>query len=243
LIHCAALADLDACEADPDMARRLNASLPGALAAACKPRGMKMVHISTDSVFDGTRTSPYTEADEPNPIGVYSASKLAGERAVLDANPDALVARVNFYGFSLSGRRSIAEFFVNNLSTGKPVKGFTDVTFCPTFVGDMASLLLAMLEKGLHGLYHTVGADCMSKYDFGVAVARRFGWNETLISPESVDRSGLTARRAHNLCLSVHKLSTDLGTPVPTFSTGLEKFYTQVQQGYPQKIRSYTQEA
>jgi dTDP-4-dehydrorhamnose reductase len=81
----------------------------------------------------------------------------------------------------------------------------------------------------------------MSKYDFGVAIARRFGWDESLVLPESVDRSALTARRAHNLFLSAHRLSTDLGRPLPTFSTGLDRFYTQYQQGYPQKIRSYPQ--
>lgn len=243
LIHCAALANLETCEAEPDLARRLNAILPGELAAACKTHGVRMLHISTDSVFDGTSIRPYTESDQPNPLGVYSETKFQGERIVLESNPGVIVARVNFYGFSLSGKRSLAEFLVNNLSAGKPVNGFTDVTFCPTFVGDLANLLLAMLAKDLHGLYHVVSKDCMSKYDFCVAIAHRFEWDSSLISPQSVDRSELTARRSHNLYLSIQKLSADLGTLIPTFSTGLERFYTQYQQGYPQKIRGYQQEA
>ena len=241
LIHCAALANLEACEADPQLAARLNAVLPGELAAACQRRGVKMVHISTDAVFDGTKTGAYVEDDAPNPLSVYARTKLDGEAAVLQANPAAIVARVNFYGWSMSGTRSLAEFFVNNLQAGKGVAGFTDVSFCPTFVGDLAHLLLAMLEKDLHGLFHTVGATCMSKYDFGVAVARRFGLDASLIAPQSVDRSDLVARRAHNLCLSIHKLSTALQAPLPEFSTGLDRFYAQYQQGYPQKIRSYPQ--
>lgn len=239
LIHCAALANLEACEADPELARCLNASLPGDLAAACKVRGVKIVQISTDSVFDGIKSDLYTEEDVPNPLSLYAETKLQGEQAVLSANPDAIVARVNFYGFSLNGKRSLAEFFVNNLSAGERIKGFTDLTFNPTFVGDLADLLLRMLAKDLRGLYHTVSADVMSKYSFGVMLARRFGWDESLISPESVDRSGLTARRAHNLGLSVHKLFTALGGPIPAFSTGLDRFYSQFQQGYPQNIRSY----
>lgn len=241
LIHCAALADLEACEADPELSQRLNAVLPGQLAEACNGRGVRMVHISTDAVFDGAQEAPYREEDEPNPLGVYARTKLAGEDAVLAANPQAAVARVNFYGWSLSGKRSLAEFFVNNLSAGRPVNGFSDVRFCPMFVGDLADLLLAMLAGGLSGLYHAVGPDSMSKYDFGLAIARRFGWDEGLVSPQSVDRSGLTARRAHNLTLSTHRLSTALGASLPAFSTGLERFYTQYQQGYPQKIRSYQQ--
>jgi dTDP-4-dehydrorhamnose reductase len=241
LIHCAAVAVPEACEANPEFARRLNAEFPGELAQACAKRGVKMVHMSTDSVFDGTKSGLYEEEDQTNPLNLYARTKLASERAVLEANPDAIVVRVNFYGFSLTGKRSIVEFFVNNLSVGNRVKGFVDVKFNPTFVGHLSDLLLAMLEKGLRGLYHTVSPDVMSKYDFGVAVARRFGWDETLITPESVDRSELTARRAHNLGLSVHKLSTALGQSLPNFSTGIDWFYTQFQQGYPQKIRSYQQ--
>jgi dTDP-4-dehydrorhamnose reductase len=241
LIHCAAVAVPEACETDPVLAQRLNAQFPGELAAACARHSIKMVHISTDSVFDGTRSGLYAEDDTTNPLNLYARTKVESERTVLDANPNALVARVNFYGFSLNGKRSIVEFFVNNLSVGNRIKGFTDVMFNPTFVGQLSDLLLAMLAKGLRGVYHAVSPNVMSKYDFGVAVARRFGWDETLISPESVDRSELTARRAHNLGLSVHKLSTALGQTPPDFSTGLDWFYTQYQQGYPQKIRSYQQ--
>jgi dTDP-4-dehydrorhamnose reductase len=241
LIHCAALADLDACEANTDLARDLNAILPGNLAAVCARRGVKMVHISTDAVFDGTSSDVYTEDDAPNPLNVYAKTKLLGEQAVLSANPQALVARVNFYGFSRSGNRSLAEFFINHFSVGKPVKGFTDVTFNPTFIGVLADLLLAMLAKGLCGVYHTVCPEVISKYDFGRAIARRFGWDEALLSPESVDQGGLTTQRAHNLGLSVRKLTTSIGMPIPSFSVGLERFYTQFQQGYPQKIRSQLQ--
>jgi dTDP-4-dehydrorhamnose reductase len=199
------------------------------------------VHISTDAVFDGKIQGAYTEDDQPNPLGVYSQTKLDGERAVGAANSRAAIARVNFFGWSLSGKHSLGEFFFNNLSEGRPVNGFTDVTFCPIFVCYTARLLLDILEKGLCGLYHVVGAQAMNKYQFGVEVARRFGLQESLISPRSIEGSGLTARRSHNLWLSTHKLSTDLGREIPRFSTGLDEFYTQFQQGYPQKIRSYQQ--
>lgn len=241
VIHCAALANLDACEADPDLARQLNVELPARLADACARRKIRLVHISTDAVFDGQKDGIYTEHDMPNPIGVYSQTKLEGERGVLQMNPLAIVARVNFYGWSLSGKRSLAEFFVNNLSAGKTVNGFTDVIFCPMLVNDLGKILLEMLEKSLHGLYHVVGPQAMSKYQFGVEIARKFGLRESQISPQSVDKSSLTARRSHNLWLSTHKLSTDLGHSLPAFSTGLDEFYIQRQQGYPQKIRSYQQ--
>jgi dTDP-4-dehydrorhamnose reductase len=240
-VNCAALANLDVCEEYPDLARTLNTKIPEELAKLCVKKDIRFVHISTDAVFDGEKTDPYTEEDQPHPLGAYSRSKLAGERAVLEANPQAIVARVNFFGWSLSGKHSLGEFFFNNLSAGKTVNGFTDVIFCPLFVGYTARLLLAMLEKNLCGLYHVVGAQAMSKYQFGVELARTFGLRESLIDPKSVEASGLTARRSHNLRLSTHKLSTDLGREIPDFSTGLDEFYTQYQQSYPQKIRSYQQ--
>ncbi len=241
IIHCAALADLEACEDDPGLARRLNAELPGQLAYACVQRGIPLVHISTDAVFDGQKDGAYTEEDAPNPLGVYAQTKLDGERAVLDVNPGAIVARVNFYGWSPTGKRSLAEFFFHNLTNNKSMSGFTDVIFCPMLVNHLAQTLIQMLQKGLSGLYHVVGPEAMSKYQFGVEIARKFRLPESEISPKSILSSSLTARRSHNLWLSTRKLSTDLGQPLPAFSTGLNEFYTQYQQGYPQKIRSYLQ--
>ena len=242
VINCAALANLEECEKHPGQARILNTDLPHDLAAACAERNIKFIHLSTDAVFDGTKEgSPYTEDDEPSPPGVYSQTKLKGEQAVQETNPNAIIARVNFFGWSLGGRRSLGEFFVNNLSEGRNVNGFTDVIFCPMWVNHLAQTLIAMLEKDLHGLYHVVGAQPMNKYQFGLEVARKFGLRESLISPQSVEKSSLTAKRSHNLHLSVHKLSTDLGRPLPDFSTGLDGFYTQFQHGYPQKIRGYQQ--
>lgn len=241
VINCAALANLEECERHPDQARILNTELPRDLAEACVKRDIQFIHLSTDAVFDGTKRGAYTEADEPNPQSVYAQTKLDGERAVQDANPRAIITRVNFFGWSLGGRRSLAEFFFNNLREGKNVFGFTDVFFCPMWVNDLSRSLIAMLEKNLSGLYHVVGSQAINKYQFGVQLAHRFGLDASLISPRSVEESGLTAKRSHNLWLSIHKLSTDLGREIPSFSTGLDGFYTQFQQSYPQKIRSYQQ--
>jgi dTDP-4-dehydrorhamnose reductase len=241
VINCAALTNLEECEKHSDQAKILNTNLARDLAVDCAERRVKLIHLSTDAVFDGTREGVYTEADEPNPQSVYARTKLDGERAVQQAYPKALIARVNFFGWSMSGHRSLSEFFFNNLSEGKNVNGFTDVIFCPMWVNDLSRILFAMLENSLSGLYHVVGSQAIDKYQFGLAVAGRFGLEESLISPLSVEASGLTAKRSHNLYLSVHKLSTDLGCEIPSFSTGLDGFYTQYQQSYPQKIRSYQQ--
>ncbi len=241
VIHCAALADVDLCERKPDLARMTNAEIPARLAEACLRRRIQLVHISTDAVFDGAKAGYYAESDPPHPMGVYALTKFEGEQAVLSTNPLAIVARVNFYGWSLSGKRSLAEFFVDNLTQGNVVSGFTDVTFCPMLANHLGVILLAMIRAHSHGLFHVVGPEAMTKYQFGVEIARQFGLDERQIQPLSVDRSNLSARRSHNLCLSTYKLSTELGLALPEFSTGLAQFHEQYRQGYPQKLRSYQQ--
>ena len=243
VVHCAAMADVDACERAPDVAWRVNTALPELIARACHRSSVQMIHISTDAVFDGTASAQYAEADRPNPTSVYARTKFAAEGEVLACHPQAIVVRVNFYGWSPTGTRSLAEFFVNSLSSGSRVNGFTDVVFCPMLVTDLSAVFLRMLESGLTGLYHAVGPEPMSKYDFGMAIARTFGFDTQLIDRASVENAGLAASRAHNLSLSVHKLSTALGESLPTFSTGLIGFHEQFRAGYPQMVRSYQQPA
>ena len=233
VIHCAALANLDACEADPAQAHQLNTEVPAILAAHVARGGARLLHVSTDAVFDGQRGN-YTEEDAPNPLSVYARTKLEGERRVWQANPQAIIARVNLFGWSLTGKRSLGEFFFYNLQAGRQVKGFTDVYFCPLLANDLAHLFLRMLALKLEGMYHVVSSQSLSKYDFGVAIARRFGLDASLITPTTVNQAGLAAARSPNLTLDTHKLSTALGQPLPTISAGLERFYTLYQQGYPQ---------
>jgi dTDP-4-dehydrorhamnose reductase len=243
VVHCAAIADIDACEADPDAAHRANAIMPGYVADACRLRNIRLVHISTDAVFSGEKDGAYIEDDAPDPLGVYGITKLEGERAVLQVYPEASVFRVNFYGWSISGRRSLAEFFVNHLTGGSTINGFTDVTFCPMFAGHLAGVIVMALSHALPGVYHVVGPQAMTKYQFGIEIARKFGLPEGLISPQLVSKSMLSARRSHNLWLSTNRISTALNLELPDFSTGLDAFYAQYQQGYPQKIRGYQHRA
>ena len=236
VIHCAALANVDACETDPARAVQLNTEVPRKLAMNVARGGARLLHVSTDAVFDGVKGN-YTESDAPNPLSVYAHTKLDGERAVAEANPDALIARVNLFGWSPSGKRSLAEWFFNNLSIGKSVMGFTDVFFCPLLANDLGQLFLKMLQKQLYGLYHVVAGDCLSKYDFGVHLARLFNFDASLIQPTSVKDSGLAAARSPNLTLNTEKLALALGYPPPTIQQGLQNFYQLYQQKYPQRLR------
>ena len=238
VVNCAAWANIDACEKDPAQSARMNADLPGELAEACRKAGARLAHISTDAVFDGVKGS-YSETDETHPQGVYARDKLAGEQAVAQANPDAVVARVNFYGWSLLGGRSLAEFFYHSLSEGRRVNGFTDVLFCPLEASRLSLLLLEMLERGLSGLFHVYSSEHQSKYEFGCALARKFGLDDTLIAPISVFRSGLVARRSPNLTMRVDKIEAALGRPMPGQAEQLEYFYQLYRQGRPEQFKAF----
>ena len=236
VINCAALANLEACEANPALAEKLNSELPEKLANYVAKGGARLVHISTDAVFDG-KHGGYTEEDQPNPLSLYARTKLKGEQVVLAANPQAIVARVNLFGWSLSGKRSLAEWFFNNLSAENSIMGFTDVYFCPLLTNDLAKILLKMLDIGAQGLFHIVSSECSSKYDFGVRLARLFDFDETLIRPALVSEAGLAAVRSPNLTLNSDKLNIKLGVSPPDLKAGLEHFHSQYQSGYPEFIR------
>ena len=235
VIHCAALANLEACEANPALAKQLNTDLPEKLATIVARGGARLLHVSTDAVFDGQRGN-YTEDDQPEPLSVYARTKFDGEKVVAAVKPEAIVARVNLFGWSLSGKRSLAEFFYNNLVAGKQVMGFTDVYFCPLLANDLAKIFIEMLTAGLQGLYHVVSSDCISKYEFGLKLSRQFDLDWKLISPTSVTEGGLKAIRSPNLTLKSDKLAKAIHNPLPGLSTGMKRFYTLYQQGYPQKL-------
>lgn len=238
VIHCAAIADMNTAENKPELAWQLNANVPGQLASAAYRWKVPFVHISTDAVFDGRR-GDYREEDTPNPLSVYARSKLAGEAAVEGANPDALIARVVFFGWSLSGERSLSEFFFNNLKAGNQIHGFADNLFCPLYVEDLAENLLEMLNAGLSGIYHVVSPEHLSKYNFGVRIAQRFGFDADLITPIERTAVGGGAQRALNLTLKPDKVQAVLGHRLPMVQAGIDRLFQRWQEGCPGYLQNF----
>ncbi len=238
VLHCAAMANIDECEKSPEKAALINSIVPGRLAEVCSIKGIKLVHLSTDAVFDGSK-GDYLETDTPHPLSVYAQTKLDGEKAVLDVYPQAVVARVNFYGWSLTGKRSLAEFFYNNLSEGKSVNGFTDVEFCPLFVDHLSDLLIHLALGSHNGIFHVVSPVALSKYEFGCRIAEVFGLDDRLIKPVSVLDGGLTARRSPRLTLNTDRLKEALQIVLPGVEEGIHAFAEQHAAGYPQRLQGY----
>lgn len=241
VLHCAAMANIDQCQKNPEEAAAINSVYPGRLAAEARKRGMKFVHISTDAVFDGEDcgASGYREDDRTNPISCYAETKLKGEQNVLDSDPDAIVARVNFYGWSLGGKRSLAEFFFNNLEAGNPMNGFKDVFFCTLYVHSLADILSEMIDLDAKGIYHVFSSEYQSKYEFGVSIAKRFGFDPELVRPISWKDGGLAAKRSPNLIMNTEKLRNLLGHDLPDQQENLDYFYRDTAAGLRRKIQNF----
>ena len=237
VIHCAAATDLEACERDPDWAFRHNRDMARYIAEACQTHGSALVHVSTDAVFDGSE-GPYGERDHPGPINVYGQSKLAGERAVLESCERAAVVRCNFFGWNAHPKRSLAEWFLERLASGRVTPGFSDVWVSPMLTTHLARLLLQVVKAGGQGLFHAPGADCVSKYEFGRRLAEVFDLDPGLVEPASVDDAGLVAPRGKRLCLRGEKIRQVFGVRLPSLEEGLRAFRRQAEDGYRQRLRA-----
>lgn len=169
VINCAAFTDVDGAEAEPERALLVNGEAAGIVAAAA-PR---VVHVSTDYVFDGTATEPYLESDSVGPIGSYGRSKLAGEEAIVAANPNHVIARTAWV-FGLHGKNFVDTMLRVGAERGA-AKVVDDQVGCPTYTVHLAAALLELAGSGHTGVYHVAGAGQCSWYEFAGAIFERAG--------------------------------------------------------------------
>jgi dTDP-4-dehydrorhamnose reductase len=149
LINAAAFTNVDLCETQPDQAFRINAEAPRVLAGICGEKNAKLIHFSTDYVFDGEKSAPYTEEDEANPISVYGESKLAGEKNVLAMENRHLVVRVSWvFG---PDRPSFIDGIIKRAQENETVDAIADKFSTPTYTHDIAKMLSQFLDSDLEG--------------------------------------------------------------------------------------------
>lgn len=229
VIHCAAATDVDRCQREPEWANRLNCEMAEHVAGAARRVGARLIHISTDAVFDG-RAGGYTERDKAAPINVYGQTKLEGEGRVLAANPGALVVRTNLFGWNVQGGKSgLAGWFLGHLAAGRSCAGFDDVFFSPIHVRHLGEILLELARAEAQDVLHVGGATCLTKYEFGRALAREFGFDESLIERASVEGVGLHAPRPKRICLDSDRARALLGHEMPELDSGLAQLRDQRQ--------------
>ena len=149
LVNAAAFTNVDACETERDRAFRINAEAPGVLAEICNEQDAKLIHFSTDYVFDGEKRAPYTEDDQANPISAYGESKLAGENSVLAAGDGHLVVRVSWvFG---PDRPSFVDAMIKRAQQDEKIDAISDKFSTPTYTHDVANMLPQFFDRGVAG--------------------------------------------------------------------------------------------
>jgi len=171
LIHSAALARADLCQGQPELAEEVNARLPGRLGALCRARGIRLVGLSTDLVLNGDRS--FSDESRAAPLSLYGRTKLAGEVALLAADPSAAVARVALVvGRGHGPRATASEAIARALRAGQVLRLFTDELRTPVDPESVTAALALLLERGGSGRFHLGGAERVSRHDLGLRAAR-----------------------------------------------------------------------
>jgi dTDP-4-dehydrorhamnose reductase len=225
IVNCAAFNDVDGAEERPAEAFAANAFAVRTLARAAEDAGARLVHYSTDFVFDGAATVPYTEAAAPRPRSVYAASKLVGEWFALDA-PDALVLRVeSLFGTprGWSGRRGTIDHLADGLEQGRPVRVFTDRTVSPGYVPDIAAATRHLIDaQAPGGVYHCVNSGSATWEQVARELALVMGVHPTL-EPTTMEAVPLKASRPRFCALANDKIAA-AGYPMPSWQDAVRRW-------------------
>jgi dTDP-4-dehydrorhamnose reductase len=189
VIHTATMTNVDGCERNPDAAFRINALGTRNVALACQQADAALVYLSTDYVFDGAKGSPYAEWDTPNPINVYGASKLAGERYVEQLLNCFWIVRTAWV--YRRGHKNFVETILCLASERHRLQVVDNEVGCPTYAPDLAAAISQLIHRPLYGTYHLTNAGYCSRYEFACKIVELAGLDVVV---EPVDHFPRAAR-------------------------------------------------
>lgn len=234
VVDTGALHNVDYCESHPDEAARVNTEGVRHLAEAAGAVGGRLVFVSTDYVFDGSVSRPYTESDPPRPQSVYGRTKLAGEQEALRAAPHNLVVRPSVIYSWLDSREraesssgkgtNFGTWLARELRQGREVRVVNDQTSSPTYAPDLAGAILALVERQAGGVYHAAGATAVDRYGFARRMAERLGCDAALVRPVSTADLHQKAPRPLNSALDSSKLAATTGYRTMELDKQLDEF-------------------
>jgi dTDP-4-dehydrorhamnose reductase len=217
--NCAAFSAVDRAEAEPAEALRVNRDGPLNLARSAGSVGALLVHIGTDYVFDGRKSSPYLPTDRPGPVNVYGISKLAGESAVRETAGEHLVVRTSWL-FGPGGSGFVAAMSRLFSEDGAPVRVVEDEVSRPTSVEDLAPALLDLVDHGARGLLHLAGSGQCSRLELAEEIRRTLGSRRGLVGVSS-ESYAAPARRPSYSVLDLGDAHRLLGRELPPWRDAL----------------------
>ncbi|MGY2176208.1 dTDP-4-dehydrorhamnose reductase [Pseudomonas azotoformans] len=235
IINAAAHTAVDLAESEPDAAFAINAIAPGVLAEEAKTLGILLIHYSTDYVFDGSKPAPYTEADPPNPLGVYGQSKLAGEQAIAAVGGQYLILRTSWV-YSNHGKNFLLT--MQRLLQEKPqMRIVADQIGAPTWAGSIANSTRALIERwqageqGEWGIYHLSAAGETSWFGFAQAIGehlREQGKACAELEPIPSSAYPTPAKRPLNSRLDCSRLQQQWHVSLPHWQDALRECLAQL---------------
>lgn len=226
VINAAAYNDVDGAESQIEVALGVNGGGPGHLARACRRIDALLVHVSTDYVFDGGQSRPYTEEDCPRPANVYGISKLAGELLAVSSGSACLLVRTSgLFGAGGSGVKggSFVARVLARARAGEPLRVVGDQVFSPTYAPDLAGALVALVDRGARGLFHVTNVGSCSWHQLAVAALEIAGLR---VAVEEISTAGLGAparRPAYSVLANARYASVGL-PPLRPWREALEEF-------------------
>lgn len=220
VVNCAAYTDVDGCESNSDTAMQVNAEGVAFLAMISREIGAKLVQVSTDYAFDGSKGSPYREDDLPRPLNVYGESKLAGELNV-DVNPDNLVVRTQWL-YGLQGKNFVETML--RLATEKDRLSVVDDQIgAPTWTVDLAKGMIALIDAGCRGTYHVANSGSTSWNGFAQAIFSGAGLT-VQVEAMTTEQLNRPARRPLHSTLDCSKLAADTGVTLQPWQDALNQY-------------------
>lgn len=226
LINLAAMTNVDACELNPKLAGEINVA---GLEHICDSFKGKIIHLSTDYVFDGT-SGPYKEDDPLNPISIYGKTKLASEHILLEKDIKNLVIRGNvLYDYSPHTSASFLNWVVSSLKGNQEIKVVEDQFNNPTWTRSMSDIIELSIENDLEGIIHWGDSVHISRFEFAKLIAKKFSLNESLIKPVLTSELNQPARRPLQSGLSTEKLVNMLDIIPPSIDDCLDEIIKTIQ--------------
>lgn len=229
VVNCAAYTAVDLAEENEDVANAINNKAVAILADACKRHDATLIHLSTDYIFAGDATTPYTEEAIPAPLNAYGRTKLAGEKAVTESGCRYIILRTAWL-YSEFGRNFVKT--MRNLTSSRPeIKVVADQYGSPTYAGDLAGAIAEIIEGGkLHktGVYNYSNLGACSWFDFAVEIAKESGYNSCKISPCTTEEYPTKAQRPPYSVLEKSKFIENFEMSIPEWRKSLAKCIKQL---------------
>lgn len=237
VIHTVGLTNIERCELHPEEARYINVELAANVAKSCARLGVPLVHISSDHLFSGHEE--FVGEEQPvNPQNIYAHTKAEAEVEVLKQYPHALVVRTNFYGWGLPYRISFSDFIINNFRSGKSLTLFQDVFYTPLDMDELIRAVHALVVKNANGIFHVVGDERISKYQFGLKVAEHFKLDSNLINVGNISDNLSLVKRPADMSLSNEKTCNMLGRNLGGIDEQLIRLKEQETTGFVQALKT-----